>query len=111
MLANAGKKYLRSRLKNDEQKAILDTAWLFVSREVAAANQVVKPRLIEAAKDGKISPEELAALKQEVINKVRQSLGRNGVDLLNESTGSRNVDSFLGSLVEAAVREQKTKDK
>jgi hypothetical protein len=109
ILATAAKNYLRTKLRTDQQRAILDRAWEFVSREVAAANQTAVPVIRAATTDGKITPDEAAKLRALVIVKVKESLGKAGLELLNQATGERDVTAYLESLAESAVNEQKAK--
>jgi hypothetical protein len=67
------------------------------------------PVIRAATTDGKITPDEAAKLRALVIVKVKESLGKAGLELLNQATGERDVTAYLESLAESAVNEQKAK--
>lgn len=65
---------------------------------ITSANETLKKELIEGIKDGNLSKEDFASLKESVINKVLVQLGGNSKELLSTEIGDLN--DFLSSKLE-----------
>lgn len=106
-LAVAVRGWITARVKNEAERAILDRAVAFMSTEVRSLEQTMRPQIIAAASDGKISKDELKSLRDTAIGNVKTSLGTAGVDALKAAIGDRSVDDHLSSLLEAQVLSMK----
>lgn len=65
---------------------------------ITSANETIKKELIEGIKDGNLSKEDFASLKESVINKVLVQLGGNSKELLSTEIGDLN--DFLSNKLE-----------
>lgn len=98
--------WLNSKAKTDKQRAILDTVERYMSTEVKAIAQAELPAVKAALADGKITTEEARNLRDIAIARVKNNLGRTGVESLRDAIGSP-VDTYLISVLEAKVLELK----
>src|SRR5690606_2893286 len=70
----------------------------------------MRPMLVEAAKDGKISKEEGEAIKKKAIERIKALLGEHGLDQLKGFIGQFNLDQYLGGLIESVLVDVKVQD-
>lgn len=109
---------LTMKLKGDAMKAKAEgknTVWLDLASRASHLTQLVvtdiqntlRPMLLTAGKDGKISKEEGEEMRAEAIKRVKAMLGEHGMKELGGFVGDLNVDQYIGSLVESALGEVK----
>lgn len=104
--------YLRSKtaLIEDEQSRnivnnVLNQTEELIKKNIIATDNVTKPILLEALKDGKIDKSELVTLKDKVKENVLNQMGEDGLDILNNTI--KDVDSYIETLIESKLAELK----
>lgn len=98
-----------AKTKNETVAGVLARLTSAVQTVVLDINGTVKAAYVEATKDGVLSPDEKTALKKLALDKVKEHLGKSGLQTLITILGLNGelVDSFLGSHIEAAVESMK----
>jgi len=101
--------YIRAKVKNEYLKGALVRLNDAVLAAVKEAQQVAVGGLKAANADGKITAEEKAKIKDDVLAVVRSHLGMKGLAEIAKVLGLDNaaMESLLSSKVEAAVYDVK----
>lgn len=81
----------------------------FAELVVADLNATLKPLILEAAKDGNVSPEEWAKLKATAMERVKVLLGQEGLASLTGilGIGASAAETYLSGAIEKAVEAAK----
>lgn len=96
--------YLRGRAKDSKVWGAVNSLWVLMQTAVAHAEAELRPEIAKALADGKLTPEEGAALKAKVLEIFKSMAGekiRELADLLK--LGETGVGVFLSGLLERAV--------
>jgi len=96
--------YLRGRAKDSKVWGAVNSLWVLMQTAVAHAEAELRPKIAKALADGKLTPEEGAALKAKVLEIFKSMAGekiRELADLLK--LGETGVGVFLSGLLERAV--------
>jgi hypothetical protein len=103
--------FIRARTKSSVGQTLALKANDLIWTLVKEADQVIVAGLKAAlADDGKVSPEELAKVKKDVVEKFKSLWGPFGMQLLAEAVGvdgAAAAETWVNSKVEAAVHDLK----
>ena len=102
--------WLKTKVHNDAAAGALGRLNDAVFTAVKEIQQTYVADLREAAKDGVVTPEELAKAKADAVAKAKSYIGPQGLALLGTVLGSNAttlIDSFIGGKIEAAVHDVK----
>lgn len=110
----AGASWVLVQLAQHLRAQASKSRWLLASAQladvarmaVAEAEVSLRPQFARAMSDGKLSPEEAAALKAEVLRLVRERLAPETLKALEKSLGEL-LGWHLGGAIERAVVEDK----
>lgn len=69
-----------------------------INTNIIAVDNVSKPLIVKAIKDGKVEKSELSKLAIEVKENVLKQMGQDSIDLLNSKLG--DVDDFIAKKIE-----------
>lgn len=113
-LVAAGASWVLVQLAQSLRAQASKSRWLLASAQladvarmaVAEAEVSLRPQFARAMADGKLSPEEAAALKAEVLRLVRERLAPETLKALEKSLGEL-LGWHLGGAIERAVVEDK----
>lgn len=97
--------YLHSKEKDGRAFAALAQASELVAAYVAKADVELRPEFQKALADGKLTPEEGAALKAKVLELLKRDMPASLMALLSKVLGGA-VDGWLSGKVEQAVAEK-----
>jgi hypothetical protein len=103
--------YFRARtalVRDERARGILVRAREIVETRVRAFEQTIKPEILAAAADGRISMAEALGLRDRVVHETKRELGAAGVAALDAATGLLTVDEHLRAETEAAVQRVKS---
>jgi hypothetical protein len=98
-------KYVRSRTKNEAVNGALQRICHMADTTVAELNQTVADGLRAAAADGKITPDERAALKAQAVGLVQSRLAPEVIKAAAQ--GVTDITEFISARIERSVWEQK----
>jgi hypothetical protein len=101
--------FINAKVKNEYLKGTLARLNDAVLASVKEAQQVAVQGLKEANKDGKVTKEEAAKIKEDVLAVVKSHLGMRGLQELARVLGldTEGVQKLLSSKIEAAVHDIK----
>lgn len=104
--------YLKAKkdlIKNEDIRNIvsntLDSIESLIKTNITNVEQVSKPIIVQAIKDGKVDKTELTKLSTEVKEKVLAQMSDDMLDILN--TNIKDTDSFLSSKIEEILAQMK----
>lgn len=105
-LAALAGKWVAARTKNEQASAVTERVLLEVSAAVAQVGQSYVDALKAANEDGEITAAEAAEARSKAVAIAKSNLGPAGVQRLVRALGidAQDVDRWLGTHVEAAVR-------
>lgn len=106
----AVKNLIATKVQNEAVKGVLTRLDDAVFAVVKELEQTVAAGLREAAADGKITPEEVAKIKQAALDKVKSYVGPKGLDTALAVLGLKDasaLDALISGRVEAAVHDVK----
>jgi len=102
------KEYLLTKISNINNQNIrtlakdtLEVVDKLITTEVTNADVVLKPAIIQAISDGKVTTDELTSLKGVVKDKVLTQLSKDSKDALSSTI--TNLDTYLDSSVETIL--------
>lgn len=104
--------YLKTKenlIKNEDIRKIvgntLDSVESLIKTNITNVEQVSKPIIVQAIKDGKVDKTELSKLSTEVKEKVLTQMSDDMLDILN--TNIKDTDSYLSSKIEEVLAQMK----
>ncbi|BFK81500.1 hypothetical protein I3900191A7_16450 [Clostridium baratii] len=100
-----------SKIKDEQLQLItnntLDKVNMLIQTNVVAMEQTVVKGIKEGIKDGKLTKKDLEAVAQEVKEKVLHQIGKDSMEILNNTLG--DVNGYVESKIEftlASLKEQ-----
>jgi hypothetical protein len=102
------RKWIRQRVDNDATEGILLRLVDAVETTVKETQQTTIKQAKRAAKDGVITREEAAKIRDDAAKRVREYLGANGVAHLEKVFDKDRLDAVIKSKIEAAVHDVKS---
>lgn len=97
------------RTKDSRFGAVINQLWVIVQSAVAHAEAEIRPKLQKALEDGKLSAEEAAALKADVVKIVKETAASQLSELVKTFGIPEGVlSNMISGLVERAVAVLKT---
>jgi hypothetical protein len=100
-----GSGLLISKLKNDQVKQALEQLTKITQSVVKSLNQTLVPMLKEKASDGKLSKEDIQAIKDKAINMIKAQIQNDVLDVLARNT--IDVNQRISTEIESQVYESK----
>jgi hypothetical protein len=101
-----GAAWLRARGQTSKALHVLGQVAEIVQSVVAHVEVSMRPLVVKALEDGKLSKEEAAELKKHALDLVKDSLGTQGLEALKRAlglSGEGAVMTYLSGLVERAL--------
>lgn len=101
--------YLSKRAATSRAFAALAPFWEVVRSTVAHADAELRPALMTALRDGRLTPEEGKALKAQTIKLVKDQLGTEGLAALQKAlrVSIPGLETYISGAIERALSEQK----
>lgn len=104
--------WLKTKTQNEQARALIDLAARSAGTAVRAVEATLRPTLKAAASNGKLTPNEGAALRVAALKAMKSDMGPAAAELLQKSLqlGRDEFDGWLGRQVEAANLTLSSKD-
>ncbi len=93
---------LHEKASTSKAFAAAEKLAMVVQHEVADAEVTLRPAIAKAMEDGKLTAEEAAELRRQVLERIKASAGPALLGVV-QSQVAGNIDAFIGGLVERAV--------
>lgn len=104
--------WITAKTKNEAAAGVIVRLNDAAINAVKFVEQTIVADLKEAAKDGEVTPEELARAKRRAIEAARAKLGPKGLAELLKVSGAApaDVDRLIGDQIEAAIHDLRAAD-
>lgn len=95
--------HAKQSLKSEKAQHFASQLGDMLTAAIAEVRASVEPLVKEAAKDGRITPEEARAIRDAALGKLKAMLGEKGQDLVHKLLGvaQEHADTFLTGLLAA----------